>query len=126
MEGSKIEACLGPKCLHSNLVVPQSRPESVYGNTLLTKPDCLTKTSIWKAWICLVASNVSSEAAAETAILSLQALGVDAKEVPHGTHVAVPDRLMDVPASGITVTARARLSITRIPCIDTPSGTGRP
>ena len=33
-------------------------------------------------------------------ILPLQALGVDAEEVPHGTHVALLGGLMDVLASG--------------------------
>ena len=42
----------------------------------------------------------SSEAAAQVSALPLQALGVDVEEVPHGTHVALPDGLMDVLASG--------------------------
>ena len=50
--------------------------------------------------MCFVASNFSSEAAAEASIRRLQALGVDTQEVPHGTHVALLGRLMDVLASG--------------------------
>ena len=50
--------------------------------------------------MCFVASNFSSEAAAEESIRPLQALGVDTQEVPHGTHVALLGRLMDVLASG--------------------------
>ena len=45
-------------------------------------------------------SNFSSEAAAEVSALPLQALGVDTQEVPHGTHVALLGRLMDIRASG--------------------------
>ena len=50
--------------------------------------------------MCFVASNFSSEAAAEESIRPLQALGVDTQEVPHGTHVALLDGLKDVLASG--------------------------
>ena len=61
--------------------------------------------SLWKAWITgslifTEVSNFSSEAAADVSALPLQALGVDAEEVPHGTHVALLGRLMDVLASG--------------------------
>ena len=56
--------------------------------------------SLWKAWICFVASNFSSEAAAELYILPLQALVVGTQEAPHGTHVALLGGLMDVLASG--------------------------
>ena len=93
-------------CLHSNLVVPHSQDPSRPIGTL-TKPD-FTKNipSLWKAWITgsLIFSEVSdfsSEAAAGKFLtLPLQALGVDAQEVPHGTHVALLGRLMDVLASG--------------------------
>ena len=81
----------------------QSGPKSAQWNTLLTKPDFTKKIpSLWKAWICFVAPNFSSEAAAEVYILPLQAIGVDAQEVPHGTHVVLLGRLMYVLASGIT------------------------
>ena len=49
-------------------------------------------------------------------ILPLQALGVDVQEVRHGAQVALLGRLMDVLASGITVTEGAQLSIPGIPC----------
>ena len=61
-----------------------------------------------------------SEAIA-VSILPLQALGVDAQEVPHSARVARLGRLMDVLAWGITVTELAQLSIPGIPCMDTPS-----
>ena len=66
----------------------------------------LAEPSNWKAWITgsLIfseVSNFSSEAAAEAVFtLPLQALGVDVEEVPHGTHVALLGRLMDILASG--------------------------
>ena len=69
----------------------------------LTKPDFTKKIpSLWKAWITgsLIFTEVSSFGSEAAAFIPLQALGVDAEEVPHGTHVALLGRLMDVLASG--------------------------
>ena len=87
-------------------MVPHSQdPSRPIG--ILTKPDFTKKIpSLWKAWITgslifTEVSNFSSEAAAgEVLTLPLQAPRVDAEEVPHGTHVALLDGLMDVLASG--------------------------
>ena len=90
----------------------------------LTKPDFTKKIpSLWKAWITgsLIFTEVSSfgsEAAAQVCfILPLQCLGVDAQEVPHGTHVALLGSLTDVLALG------HEPKYTRV---DTPSRTGKP
>ena len=73
-----------------------------------------------------------SEAPAEASILLLQALGVDAEEVPHGTHVALLGGLKDVLASGMTRAQPlgscwkvARL-VNRDTQIAIPSRTGKP
>ena len=50
----------------------------------------------------MAASSFGSEAAAPK-ILALQAPRVNAEEMPHGTHVAFPCRLMDVCASGMAL-----------------------
>ena len=81
---------------------------------LVEHSPCQNLPSLWRAWICFVASNFSSEASAQRVSVPLQALGVGTKEVPHGTDVALRGRQMDVHASGITVTERARLSTTGI------------
>ena len=87
-----------------------SRPIGTYWNPFQARLLDQNIPSLWKAWITgsLIfseVSNFSSEAAAELpaaadSILPLQALGVDAEEVPHGTHVALLGGLMDVLASG--------------------------
>ena len=106
----------------------------------LSKPDFTKKMPIlWKAWIrspdhssSPKVSNFSSEAAAEVSALPLPAPGVDTQEVPHGTHVALLGRLIDVLASGMTraqplgscwKVARLVNTNTRV---DTPSRMGKP
>jgi len=105
----------------------QSGPKSAYWNPY--------QVGLWKAWITgslifTEVSNFSSEAAAAASIRPLQALGVDAEEVPHGTQVALLGRLMDVLASGHEpnpwkLLEGARL-VNRDTQIATPSRTGKP
>ena len=70
-------------------------PPQQFGGATQSGP----KSAYWNPYEARLHQNIcyGSEAAA---ILPLQALGVDAEEVPHGTHVALLGGLMDVLASG--------------------------
>ena len=75
-------------------------PSSASYQARLLDPIPSQKARITGSLIFTEVSSFGSEAAAGEVVTPLQALGVDAEEVPHGTHVALLGRLMDVLASG--------------------------
>ena len=112
-----------------------SRPIGTYWNPYQARLLDQNIPSLWKAWITgsLIFTEVSSFGSEAAAFIPLQALGVDAEEVPHGTHVALLGRLMDVlalehepnPLGSCKLLEGARL-VNRDTQIAIPSRMGKP